>query len=395
MSPLLIRVLYKYMPISSWTSYKCDPYDIPMPNSSVTPNTGVEGQHHFRWKKRPEPSTWGDFGPNDTLGRLNLLTPQKVHEGIAEVQDAKTFALGLPLTLPGGNALNPNRLPPIHRPNLRGDLVNANCRIDQIHPDATDVLNDDLVILHTQYSSQWDALVHAGSLFDADGDGIEEPVYYNGFRPGIEVHAPADIGDCGLNPSDNRPLTTTADYGPLGIGSMAEQPIQGRAVMVDLAHHYGSEAQLIGFKEFSAVLEADNIEVRPGDIVLIHTGFAAKLLEMGGDPDPAILHGYGANLNGRDQELLDWITASEIAAIAADNNAVEQYPAVPVGGPTAILPLHEHCLFKLGVPLGELWHLTELATYLRSVGRTACLLTAPPLNLPGASGSPVNPIATV
>lgn len=364
-------------------------------DESVTASTGPEDQHHIRWKKRPEPSTWGDFGHDDVLGRINLLTEQKVREGLTEIHDAKAFALGLPLNLPGGNELNPNRLPPVHRPNLRGDLVNANCRIDRLTPNATDVLNDDLVILHTQYSSQWDALVHAGSLFDADHDGVAEPVYYNGFRPGVDVHAPADIRDCGLDSEDGRPLTTTADFGPLGIGSMAAKPLQGRAVMVDLAHHYGTDAQLIGFEEFSAVLAADNITVRPGDLLLIHTGYAAKLIDMAGNPDPAVLHGYGAMLNGRDQQLLDWITDSQVAAIAADNNAVEQYPAVAVEGPAAILPLHEHCLFKLGVPLGELWHLTELATYLRSVGRTACLLTAPPLNLPGAAGSPVNPIATV
>jgi len=366
-----------------------------MSDKPVIPSTSDNDRRHPRWKKRPDPSTWGDFGPDDTLGRLNLLTEDKVRQGLQEVHDAKTFSLGLPLNLPGGNDLNPNRLPPVHRPNLRGNLVNANCRLDQIYPDATDVLNDDLIILHNQYSSQWDALVHAGSLFDADDDGVAEPVYYNGFRPETDVHAPTELDDCGLQPQDQRPLTTTADFGVLGIGSMAAKPIQGRAVLVDLAHHYGTAPRRISYMDFAAVLEADAIEVRPGDIILLHTGYAHKLIEMRGTPDPDILHNYGAVLDGRDQALLNWITESEIAAIAADNNAVEQYPAEPVEGPAAILPLHEHCLFKLGVPLGELWHLTELATYLRSVGRTACLLTAPPLNMPGAAGSPVNPIATV
>jgi len=34
-----------------------------------------------RWKKRPNGSTWGDFGPDDQLGRLNLLTTEKVRQG--------------------------------------------------------------------------------------------------------------------------------------------------------------------------------------------------------------------------------------------------------------------------------------------------------------------------
>jgi hypothetical protein len=57
--------------------------------------------------------------------------------------------------------------------------------------------------------------------------------------------------------------------------------------------------------------------------------------------------------------------------------------------------LHEHCLFKLGVPLGELWWLGDLARWLREHGRSRFLLTAPPLRLPGAVGSPVTPVATV
>jgi hypothetical protein len=60
-----------------------------------------------------------------------------------------------------------------------------------------------------------------------------------------------------------------------------------------------------------------------------------------------------------------------------------------------MLPLHEHCLFKLGVPLGELWYLSELAAYLKQQGRSRFLLTAPPLRLTGAVGSPASPIATV
>lgn len=343
-----------------------------------------------RWRRRPEPSTWGDFGPDDALGRMNLLTRAKVSEGLAEVQDGRAFALGLPLTLPGGSSLNSNRLPPIHRPNLRGDAPNVNCVLET--PGASDVMNDDLIVLHTQYSTQWDALVHVGSLFDADDDGVPEPVYYNGFRAGVDVLGPKNASDCGV-PGISQ--GTTADLGPLGIGTLAGTPVQGRAVMVDLAHHFGTEHRLVGFTEIRKVLEADNVEVRPGDMVTIHTGFAQRLVEMDGTPDPAVLHHYGAVLNGRDQKLLDWITDSGIAAIAADNYAVELYPALPVTGPASVLPLHEHCLFKLGVQLGELWFLSELAAALRAAGRNAFLLTAQPLNLPGVSGSPLNPVATI
>jgi hypothetical protein len=92
---------------------------------------------------------------------------------------------------------------------------------------------------------------------------------------------------------------------------------------------------------------------------------------------------------------LDWISTSGIAAIAADNFAVEwwQKPA-STAQPYSLLPLHKHCLFKLGVPLGELWWLTPLAQALKNRA-PYFLLTAPPLRLPRAVGSPVTPVATI
>jgi hypothetical protein len=62
---------------------------------------------------------------------------------------------------------------------------------------------------------------------------------------------------------------------------------------------------------------------------------------------------------------------------------------------TAMMPLHEHCLVRLGIHLGEFWWFGGLAPALAARGRTHFLLTAPPLNLPGAVGSPVTPIGTI
>ena len=53
-----------------------------------------------RWVNRPEGSTWGDFGPDDQRGRINLLTPAKLKQGIAEVKEFQPFCLSLPLDLP-------------------------------------------------------------------------------------------------------------------------------------------------------------------------------------------------------------------------------------------------------------------------------------------------------
>jgi len=74
---------------------------------------------------------------------------------------------------------------------------------------------------------------------------------------------------------------------------------------------------------------------------------------------------------------------------------VEKIEGVERCSDAALLPLHEHCLVKLGIHLGELWWFCALSALLRAHGRSAFLLTAPPLRLPGAVGSPVTPVATV
>lgn len=40
-----------------------------------------------RWRRRPPGSNWGDFGVDDQCGRLNLLTAEKVRQGVAEVRE--------------------------------------------------------------------------------------------------------------------------------------------------------------------------------------------------------------------------------------------------------------------------------------------------------------------
>ena len=345
-----------------------------------------------RWTVRPEGSTWGDFGPDDFLGRLNLLTPQRVRRGAAEIRDGLSLPLSLPLDLPGGSVLNPNRHPPVVRPNVRQGRVNMNCDMSELDPDRTDVLSDDLVLLYTQYSTQWDSLAHVGSVFDVDGSGRPVAVYYNGFRAGVDVVGPESVDGAGApGPGDG----STSSAGRLGIDGMARHGVQGRGVLIDLKRHLGEGRVTVTYEMLQEILDRDGITVETGDIVLFHTGFATRLAEMDGRPDPDALAGVGAALDGRDTRLQEWITDAGIAAIAADNYAVEVYPSTRSAPPSSMLPLHEHCLFRLGVPLGELWYLDELAAALAERRRSHFFLTAPPLRLPGAVGSPLTPVATL
>ncbi len=39
-----------------------------------------------RWVRRPEGSTWGEFGEDDQRGRLNLLTEERVRTAVTEAK---------------------------------------------------------------------------------------------------------------------------------------------------------------------------------------------------------------------------------------------------------------------------------------------------------------------
>ncbi|WP_171961941.1 cyclase family protein [Bordetella trematum] len=343
-----------------------------------------------RWTHRPQGSNWGDFGEHDQLGRVNLLGPQQVLKGIQEVRQGLVFCLSLPLDLPGGMALNPRRQPPRLSGTQRDGVPYMNFAMENLDPSSIDVLSDDQVVMSLQYSTQWDALAHVGAYFDTDGSGTPRKVYYNGYQAGTDIlgpDTPADAGCCGGGHAMGALK--------LGIEHLAAKGMQGRGVLVDLVRHYGRKRQLIGYRELMDVMEKDGVQVEPGDMLVLRTGFAELIMEMAGQPDAEQLHQACCVLDGADDALLQWITDSGIAAICADNYAVEAYPARERPGRKSLLPLHHHCLFKLGLPLAELWYLKDLAQALEAVGRHRFLLTAPPLRLPGAVGSPVTPIATL
>ncbi|MEU6200766.1 cyclase family protein [Streptomyces sp. NPDC047061] len=345
-----------------------------------------------RWKQRPPGSTWGDWGDDDELGRINLLTKEKVLQGVREVEHGLTFSLSLPLDYPGGSAMNQRRYPPILRPTEdlahKQDVFYNVVAREQIDPSLIDVWSDDVVTLWLQYSTQWDALAHQGAEFDADGDGIPEPLYYNGYRAHTDITGPQENVK-----NDGSGSLSHAHH--LGMEHMAEHGVQGRGVLIDIAHHLGTGYQPVNFKQLQEIMTADNVTVEPGDMLLLHTGFATQILAWGKNPDPVAIHQTAAYVEADDPDHLLRITQSQITALISDNYAVEGVGVTQAQGPHTLLPIHHLCLFKLGVPLGELWYLHDLATWLRQHNRTRFLLTAPPLNLPGTQGSPLTPIATV
>lgn len=350
----------------------------------------------MRWNVRPQGANWGDFGPDDQLGRANLIGPEQVKKGAQEIRAGLSFSLSLPLDFPGESKLNVRRHPPVLRPTFKDGLPYVNFPFARNEEGATDLISDDQVLLSLQYSTQWDSLAHVGARFDADGDGVSEYVYYNGYRANEDIVGPIEYRqDEGFAPHACGCEHSRAKV--LGIENLAVKGMQGRGVLIDFVAHFGREHRTVGYDDLMRVIDADRVQIEAGDMLVLRTGFAEMVLEMNRHPDEAVLDSHCSALDGRDERLLQWITDSGIATLAADNYAVERYPARPPATPGdhPLLPLHHHCLFKLGLPLGELWYLRDLAKWLREHARSRFMLTAPPLRLPGAMGSPVTPIATV
>lgn len=343
-----------------------------------------------RWTVRPEGSNWGDFGPDDQIGRLNLITPQVRKAAAREVREGLAFCLSLPLDCPRHTSLHPRRKPPELGWFLRGEDPTINYPMARAQAGQADAVCDDKALLSLQFSTQWDALCHIGMVYDAQGMGDSEVTYYNGYRANEHVCGPVDYvhGEAAKD----------GPYGAfaLGIETMAATGLQTRGVMIDLFAHVGLTRTAIGYDKMMRILEADKVVVEPGDALCFRTGFDRALLARYDDPqapfDPAIV----AGLDGGDPLLQRWIADSGVVALCSDNDSVEMLPTthLPHGhGPH--IPLHNLCLFRLGIPLGELFLLSDLADWLRANGRSRFLFTAPPLRLPRAVGSPVTGVGTV
>jgi hypothetical protein len=82
--------------------------------------------------------------------------------------------------------------------------------------------------------------------------------------------------------------------------------------------------------------------------------------------------------------------AKEIAAVAADNYAVEVRPSQL---PPFRSPFHICAIPNMGLTLGEIFYLEELAPDCAADGQYAFLLVAPPLPVTRGVGTPINPYA--
>lgn len=283
-------------------------------------------------------SNWGRWGPEDELGMLNLLTPDRVLDAVRLVKTGKVYNLAVPLEKDGP------QFPTFHK----------TWRVTYYRNDPSPGgggVADDVVMMET----------HSGTHLDALGHFWQDGLMWNG-------RSAAEVSSAGL--------------GWAGIHKVSS--LIGRGVMLDMAAFQGVEhlqlGEVVTAQDMAACAEAQGVRILPGDILLIHTGWSRvfernRALWERGEPGP-------------DPSCGQWLKANDIVALGADNPAVEARQAIPSGGG---LSLHIVALRDLGIYLIENVHLAELArdrVY-------EFLFVAAPLRLTSATGASMTPVAMV
>ena len=295
-------------------------------------------------------NNWGKWGADDEKGATNYITPEAIVEAARLIRKGKTFSLAIPIER--GGPIFPTRNPPHHFMSATGTDAMAGPNAN-----ATDVaFTDDYIYMPLQGSTQWDSLAHAfyGGKF------------YNGY--------PLDIIKA-----------TGADK--LGIHKVKDTFV-GRAVLIDVLRYKGGALEPgygITRADIEGALNKQGTSVKTGDIAIVRTGEVPRFYNS----NPADQARWPTIQTGITKDVIPWIKETRIAAIATDNLGVEQAPN-PDGKDWN---LHGNLLRDLGVFLGEIWWLEELADDCAQDGTYEFFICAPPLNIPGAVGSPLNPIA--
>jgi kynurenine formamidase len=298
-------------------------------------------------------SGWGVFGDADNVGLLNLQEPDKVLAASRLIRRGKVFPLDA-----GPMAF----APPAAR--IRGFP-----RHTLLHRSGEIGFDDVIDNFYPQVSSQWDALAHVAYRPDAFYNGASEADILAGRRNTIE--------------------------------HWAKRGIVGRAVLLDIARTLSDDGRSYSPGDPVALTVDDlemartraGVEYEPGDVILMHTGFAAwyrELPESERLSKPAELSAVGV---AHSEEIADYLWNSHVAAIATDTFAVEVWPPDWTDSEAPFGFLHRVLIGLFGMALGELFWLQDLAADCAADRIYEMFFVAAPMCLVGGIGSPANSIA--
>jgi kynurenine formamidase len=163
----------------------------------------------------------------------------------------------------------------------------------------------------------------------------------------------------------------------------------GRGVLLDVPRFKGllwlEDGYGISNDELDAVAKKQGVEIRKGDFVIVRTGQMERCLSEGKWGNYA-----GGDAPGVKFENCYWSQAKEIAAICSDTWGVEVRPNETT---EVQQPWHWVVIPAMGLTMGEMFYVKELAEACAKDGVYEFFVAGPPLVITGGTGSPINPLA--
>ncbi len=291
------------------------------------------------------------WGPNDEIGRLNLMTAESQNAILSRVSGGKNYDLSVEyfIGMPSWQAAgDPHyRMWMTHTPHgtVIDDPLNLGKTMNK-HVSYTGAA----ISMYTHMGTHIDALNH----FGLDGK------IWNGFS------AAEHAGDRGWQKA----------------GAENIPPIIARGVLIDVAAAKGLIMLPDGYRvtrdDLKKTLEKQNIELSEGDVVLIRTG----RMQLYSDADAYMEDSPGMGL----EAARFLVEESGAMIVGADNLSFEAFPSELE---TDYVPVHTYLLAEHGTPILELVYLEDLSR--DQVFEFAFIGGS--LKLRGADAAPIRPIA--
>lgn len=250
-----------------------------------------------------------------------------------------------------GRALSAGMPQSSNHPEFRHTLVRRHG--DIVRPDGGSASND-LIVMGT----------HVGTHIDALGHVSQDGALYGG--------------------ADALAAQTGGRFVEHGIHTF--RPTVCRGILLDVPAAIGDRTCTAGYEitsyDLSKAAAVQGVELRSGDAILVRTGWAQHWA------DSARYKGLESGVPGPGEDGARWLASQQPIAVGADTIAFEH---LAPGAGHCILPAHRVLLVEFGINIIETLMLEDLA----AARVYEFLLVLNPLNIVGATGSPLRPIAVV
>jgi kynurenine formamidase len=299
-------------------------------------------------------SNWGRWGDDDRLATLNLITPDVRRMAAALIETGEVLSLSYDIDSENPDPLH-SGIAVVQRFMGIGEVSHGvdGCRFDAV----------------TEYVG---IAAHGGNThLDGLGHYSWDGKNYNGF----------DVVENTTSLGGSKKLSV----------HQAHEGIVSRGVLLDICALHGVEwlepGYAIGPEELLAAEARQGVNVEAGDVLLIHTGHAARTIAEGPAPGPGPVPPQA----GLHAGCLPFLRERDVAALGSD--AIQDVQPSGFESFDLFRPIHTVSLVVLGLWLVDNMALTELARTCAEAGRSTFFFAMLPWRMVGVTSSATNPIA--